>query len=58
MKSLAYTSLVHLILEYRALCWDLYRQGQVIVLDWLQKKAAKFAIHMNELFWLTLGQHR
>jgi len=58
MKSLAYTSLLRLILQYGALCWDLYREGQIIALDWLQKKAAKFANHMNELFWLTLGQRR
>ena len=58
MKSLAHTFLVRLILEYGALCWDLYREGQVITLDWLQKKTAKFANHMIELFCLTLGQHR
>ena len=58
MKNLSYISVVHLVLEYGALCWDPYRQGQVIGLDWLQKKAAKFANHMNRLFWLTLGQFR
>jgi hypothetical protein len=26
-KSLAYTTLVHLILEYGAACWDPYREG-------------------------------
>jgi hypothetical protein len=58
MKSLAYTSLVRLILQYGVLCWDLYREGQIIALGWLQMKAAKFANHMNELLGLTLGQHR
>jgi len=28
-ESLAYMSLVHLILEYGAACWDLYREGQI-----------------------------
>jgi hypothetical protein len=32
-KSLAYTSLVHPILEYGATCWDPYRKGQVNGLD-------------------------
>jgi hypothetical protein len=32
-KSLAYTSLVHLILEYGAVCWDPYRIGQIDALD-------------------------
>jgi hypothetical protein len=58
IKSLGYTSLVRLILESGALCWDPYRESQIIALDWLQKKAAKFANHMNELFWLTLEQCR
>jgi hypothetical protein len=58
MKRLAYTFIVRLIIEYGALCWDPYREGQVITLDWLQKKTAKFAYHMIELFCLTLGQHR
>jgi len=58
VKSLSYISLVRLIVEYGALCWDPYREGQVIALDWLQKKAAKFANHMNEFFWLPLGQFR
>ena len=28
-RSLAYTALVRLILEYGAACWDLYREGQI-----------------------------
>ena len=42
MKSLAYSSLVCLILKYGAVCWDLFREGQINVLDQVQKKAAKF----------------
>jgi hypothetical protein len=45
--SLAYMSLVHPIPEYGALCWDPYKEGQVNVLDRLQKKAATFANHTN-----------
>ena len=40
-------SLVRPILEYGAACWDSYREGQVIALDMVQKKAAKFAYHTN-----------
>jgi hypothetical protein len=43
MKSLAYMSLVHPILEYGAVYWDLFREGKINVLDWVQKKAEKFA---------------
>jgi len=46
-KSLAYTTLVGLILEYGAACWDLYRERQIHTLERVQKKAAKFAYHTN-----------
>ena len=46
-KSLAYMSLLRPILEYAATCWDPYREGQIIALDWVQKKEAKFAHHTN-----------
>jgi len=39
-KSLTYMSLVCPILEYGATCWDPYREGQITVLDRVQKKAA------------------
>ena len=42
-KRLAYMSLVRPILEYGAVCWDPYREGQITALDRVQKKAAKFA---------------
>jgi hypothetical protein len=54
MKSLACRSLVRLILEYGAVCWDPYREGHVNTLDCVQKKAAKFADHTSDLVWETL----
>jgi hypothetical protein len=33
LKSLTYMSLVHLILEYGAACWDPYREGQINTLN-------------------------
>jgi len=47
-KSLAYTTLVCPILEYGAVWWDPYREGQICALDRAQKKAAKFAYYTNE----------
>jgi len=49
---------VRLILEYASLSWDLYREGQINVLDHVQKKAAKFANHTNDSGWETLLQRR
>ena len=46
-KCLAYTSLVGPILEYGAASWDPYMEGQIIALDRVQKKGAKFAHHKN-----------
>jgi hypothetical protein len=37
-KSLAYTTLVRLILKYGAAWWDPYREGQIYALDRVQKK--------------------
>ena len=36
-KSIAYMSLVRLILEYGAACWDPYSEGQITALDRVQK---------------------
>ena len=58
MKSSACVSLVHPVLKYGALCWELYREGQINVLDFVQKKAAKFANHANDSVWETLAQRR
>ena len=57
-KNLAYTTLVCPILEYGAACWDPYREGQVLALDRVQKKAAKFAYHTKESNWETLSQRK
>jgi hypothetical protein len=57
-KSLAYTSLVHLILEYGVAWWDPYREGQINALYWVQKKAATFSHHRNDAIWESLTQHR
>jgi len=51
-------SLVRLILEYGAMCWDPYGEGQISVLDRVQKKAAIFAHHRNSPNWETLGSRR
>jgi hypothetical protein len=47
-RSLAYMALVRPVLEYGAVCWVLCREGQIHVLDRVQKKVAKFAYHVNE----------
>ena len=57
-KSLAYMSLVRPILEYGAACRDPYREGRIITLDRVQKKAAKFAHHKNSPNWETLASRR
>jgi hypothetical protein len=54
-KTLAYMSLVCPILEYWAACWDLYREGQIIALDRVQKKATKFAHHTKSSNWENFG---
>ena len=51
-------SLVRPILEYGAACWDPYREGQIIALDRVQKKASKFAHHKNSPNWETLASRR
>jgi len=56
--SLAYTSLVRPILEYRADCWDPCREGQINVLDRVQTKAAQFTNRTKDSDWETLAQRR
>jgi len=50
-KSVAYMSLVHLILEYRTACWNPFSKGQINALDRVHKKVAKFANPTNESNW-------
>jgi hypothetical protein len=57
-KSIAYMSLVRLILEYWAACWNPYKEGQINALDWVQKRAPKFAHHTNDSNWKTLAQRK
>ena len=57
-KSLGYMSIVRPILQYRAACWDPYREGQIRALDRVQKKAAKFAHHTRSSNWETLASRR
>jgi hypothetical protein len=57
-KSLDYMSLIRPILEYEAMCWDPYREGQVTALDRVQKKVAKFAHHTKSSNWETLASRR
>lgn len=47
-KSLVYTLLVCPILEYGVACWDPYMEGQISVLDQVQRKADKLAHHRND----------
>jgi len=54
MKSLAYMSVVGLILEYRAACRDPFSKGQINVLDRVHKKVAKFVNITNESNWETV----
>jgi hypothetical protein len=57
-RRLAYTILVRPILEYGAVCWDPYREGQIHAFDRVQKKPVKFAQLTNESNWETLSQRR
>ena len=51
-------SLVRPILEYRAACWDPYREGQINALDRVQKKGAKFSHYTNSPNWEILASRR
>jgi len=57
-RSLAYMSVVRLILEYGAACWDPCREGPISALDRVQKKEAKFTHHTNIPNWETLASRR
>jgi len=46
------------ILEYGAMRWDPYREGQVSALNRVQKKAAKFANNIKLSGWETVAQRR
>jgi len=57
-KRLAYTALVRPILEYGAMCWDPYREGQVGALNRVRKRAARFANNIDGSGWETLAQRK
>jgi hypothetical protein len=57
-KSLAHTSSVRPILEYRSACWDPCREGQINVLDRVQKEAAQFTDRTKHSDCETLVQCR
>jgi len=48
-KRLDCTALVRPILEYGVVCWDRHREGWVSALNWVQKRAAKFANNMSRV---------
>ena len=58
IQNLACTSLVRPILEYGSACWDPCREGQINVLDRVQKKAAQFTNHTKDCDWQTLAHRR
>ena len=57
-KRLAYTALLRPILEYGAVCWYPYREGQVRALNRVRKIAGKFENNINESGWVTLAERR
>jgi hypothetical protein len=57
-KSLTYTSLVRLILEYGAAYWDPYREYRMSASDRIQNKAAKFTQCTGGSVWESLAQRR
>jgi hypothetical protein len=57
-KCLVYMALVKLILEYGAVCWNPYREGQVSALNQVQKRVAKFENNINDCSLETLPQRR
>ena len=49
-------SLVRPILEYGSACWDPCREGQINVLDRVQKKFAQFTNHTKDWDWENMAQ--
>jgi hypothetical protein len=46
------------VLEYGAVCWNPYREGQINELDRVQNKAAKFAHHRSDSNLETLAERK
>jgi hypothetical protein len=57
-KLLAYTALVRPILDYGAVCWDPYREGQICALNRVQRRAATFANSAEQTGWKSLEERR
>jgi hypothetical protein len=57
-KCFAYKSFVRPTLECGAACWGQCREGQINVLDRVQKKVAEFANRTKDSDWETLAQRR
>jgi len=57
-KRFSDTALGRPILEYRAVCWDPYSEGQVSVFNRMQNRVADFANNIDESIWETLAQRR
>jgi hypothetical protein len=57
-KHLAYTTLVSPMLEYGAVCWDPYREGQIGALNRVQRRAVKFANNADQTGWESLAELR
>jgi hypothetical protein len=51
-------TIVYPILENGAACWEPYRECQIIALDRVQNKAAKFAHHVGRTEWESLSHRR
>jgi hypothetical protein len=46
------------ILQYGAVCWDPYREGQIGALNLVQRRAAKFANNADQTGWGSLAERR
>jgi len=57
-KLSAYTALMRAMLEYGAVCWDPYREGQASALNRVQKRADEFANNISQSGSETLAQRR
>ena len=51
-------TIVYPILENGAACWEPHRECQIIALDRVQNKAAKFAHHVGRTEWESLSHRR
>jgi hypothetical protein len=57
-ETLSYAALVRPILEYGAVGWDPYREGQTGALNRVPGRAAKFANNADQTGWESLEERR